>query len=245
MAPIGMFELAPVGIPIVIVGLAYMMTIGRRLLPDRFSEDGQPTDAFGIREYLSEILVLPDSPLIGKSIADSALGRDFDLTILRIVRNKGETVEPRSETVLQEGDLVLVEGSTDDILKIKETAGIDLKADVKPAEPNLDEKEVGLVEMIILPRSPLIGRTLKGQRFRERHGVQVLGINRHDESLRRKISMVPLRMGDVLLVQGRRARIHELAENTALRALGEVEVSTLPGRQENIEFRLPRELATS
>jgi len=223
MAPIGMFELAPVGIPIVIVGLAYMVTIGRRILPDRFSEDGQPNDAFGIREYLSEILVLPGSPLIGKSIADSALGRDFDLTILRIVRNKTETVEPRSETVLQEGDLVLVEGSTDDILKIKETAGIDLKADVKPAEPNLDEKEVGLVEMIILPRSPLIGRTLKGQRFRERHGVQVLGINRHDESLRRKISLVPLRMGDVLLVQGRRARIHELAENTALRALGEVE----------------------
>jgi di/tricarboxylate transporter len=223
MAPIGMFELAPVGIPIVIVGLIYMMTVGRRLLPDRFANDGAHADAFGIREYLSEILVLPGSPLIGKSIADSALGRDFDLTILRILRNKTETVEPRPETILEEGDLVLVEGSTDDILKIKETAGIDLKADVKPAEPNLDEKEVGLVEMLILPRSPLIGRTLKGQRFREHHGVQVLGINRHDENLRRKISMVPLRMGDVLLVQGRRSRIHELSENTALRALGEVE----------------------
>jgi di/tricarboxylate transporter len=224
MAPIGMFELAPVGIPIVLVGLVYMATLGRRMLPDRFADDGKKeADQFGIREYLSEILVLPGSPLIGKSIADSALGRDFDLTILRIARKTGETIQPRSESILQEGDVVLVEGSTDDILKIKETAGIDLKADVKPAEPNLDEKEVGLVEMIILPRSPLIGRTLKGQRFREHHGVQVLGINRHDENLRRKISIVPLRMGDVLLVQGRRSRIHELGENTALRALGEVE----------------------
>jgi di/tricarboxylate transporter len=200
-----------------------MMTLGRRLLPDRFAGDDAKQDAFGIREYLSEIVVLPNSPLIGKSIADSALGRDFDLTILRILRNKTEPIEPRPDTLLQEGDLVLVEGSTDDILKIKETAGIDLKADVKLAEPNLDEKEVGLVEMIILPRSPLIGRTLKGQRFREHHGVQVLGVNRHDETLRRKISALPLRMGDVLLVQGRRSKIHDLGENTALRALGEVE----------------------
>ncbi|MEO7319339.1 MAG: SLC13 family permease [Chthoniobacteraceae bacterium] len=225
MAPMGMFELAPVGIPIVVAGLIYMMTLGRRLIPDRFADDGSDAPAYGVRAYLSELLVLPGSPLIGKTIAESGLGRDLDLTVVRIVRNKTETLPPRAETAIREGDVILVEGGTDEILKVKETAGIDIKADVKLADHSIEDGEVGMVEMIILPGSPLIGRTLKGHRFREHYGLQVLGINRHGETLRRKVSLLPLRLGDVLLVQGPRVKLQEAADDRTFRILGELATS--------------------
>ncbi len=222
LAPMGMFELAPVGIPITLAGLIYMMTLGRKIIPDRFRPEEINGAGESLRAYLTEVLVLPESRLIGKTIAESGLGRDLDLTVLRIVRNKTETVPARAETVLDSGDVVLVQGAPEDILKIKDVAGIDIKADVKLADPNLDDKDTGMVEMIILPGSPLIGRTLKGQRFREHYGLQVLGVNRHGETMHRKVSLLPLKMGDVLLVQGPLAKIEEAADDPTFRLLGDL-----------------------
>ena len=222
LAPMGMFELAPVGIPITLAGLAYMMTIGRRIIPDRFSAEEIGGTPQSIRAYLTEVLVQPDSPLVGKTIAESGLGRDLDLTVLRIVRNKTESIPARADTVIDAGDVILVQGATEDILKIKDTAGIDIKADVKLADPQLQDEDTGMVEMIILPGSPLIGRTLKGQRFREHYGLQVLGVNRHGAMLHRKVSVLPLHMGDVLLVQGPLAKIEEAADDPTFRLLGEL-----------------------
>lgn len=222
LAPMGMFELAPVGIPITIAGLIYMMTIGRRIIPDRFRPEEIGGNAQSIRVYLSEVLVLPESKLIGKTIAESGLGRDLDLTVLRIVRDKTQSIAARADTVIQPGDVILVQGASDDILKIKDIAGIDIKADVKLADPELQDKDTGMVEMIILPGSPLIGRTLKGQRFRERYGLQVLGVNRHGEMTHRKVSVLLLHLGDVLLVQGPLAKIEEAADDPTFRLLGDM-----------------------
>ncbi len=84
LAPMGMFELAPVGIPIAVAGLVYMMTIGRRIIPDRFREDEISATSRSLREYLSEVVVLPGSALAGMTIAESGFGRAMDLTVLRI-----------------------------------------------------------------------------------------------------------------------------------------------------------------
>jgi di/tricarboxylate transporter len=116
-----------------------------------------------------------------------------------------------------------VEGVRDQILKIKDTTGISIKADAKLADPDQTEETLSLVEVILLTRSPLIGRRLKGIRFRERFGLQVLAINRRGESITRKISQVPLRMGDMLLVQGHRERIRVLEEENLFHVLGAVE----------------------
>src|SRR5205085_5690400 len=119
----------------------------------------------------------------GKTLAESALGRDLDLMVLRIVRNKDEYLAPASDTLLRDGDVIIVEGRSEEILKVKDIAGMDIKADVKLVEQNLDPAELGLVEVILLPRSGLIGRTLKGFGFREHYGLQVIGISRHGETL--------------------------------------------------------------
>jgi di/tricarboxylate transporter len=221
MSPIGMFELTPVGIPIAVIGGIYMYFMGRRLVPER-TPPGNIAEKFGVYAYLTEIMILPGSSLIGKTLAESGLGRDLDLTVLKVVRGKHRSLAPRANTRLEEGDVLLVEGWRDEILKVKSISGIDMKADVKLSDPELQSEDVRLVEAILLPGSPLIGRTLKGFRFRERYGLQVLAVNRHGETLSRKISQIPLRMGDVLLVQGHHANITALEEGNTFRILGSV-----------------------
>lgn len=214
MEPLGMFELTPVGLPILVVGIAYMFLIGRRLIPDR-SEQTEPLDGFSRQTYLTEALVLPGSPLTGKTLAESGLGRDLDLTVLRVVRDKHRYLAPQADLILNEGDVLLVEGGRDEVLKIQNQVGINIKANVKLSDPDLQSEDLRLIEAIVLPRSPLIGRTLKGARFRERYGLQVLAINRRGETIQRKISQTQLRVGDFLLIQGHHSNVAALeADNT-------------------------------
>ena len=221
LRPMGMFELAPVGIPIAIIGLLYMFFIGRRLIPNRAPETDLMGE-FGMRPYLSELVILPSSTYIGKTLAAANLRQDLDVNVIQIVRNKKEVLLPKPDLVLAAGDVLLVEGKTEQLLKIKDTAGIDIKADVKLTGPTPEAKGVSLVEVILMPKSPLIGRTLKGYRFRERYGLQVLGLNRHGENIRRKLSQVPLRMGDVLLLQGPPEHITSLQDQNVVKILNAV-----------------------
>ncbi len=207
--PIGMFELTPVGLPILVAGLLYMRFLGRRLMPVR----GRPDDLmdFGKRVYLTELVILPGSPLVGKTLAQSGLGHDLDLTILWLVRGKVRRLVPKAQEVLRAGDELLVEGKREEILKIKEKTGIEIKADYKLSDPKFKAEDMSLVEAVLLPGSPLLGRTLKESRFRHEYGVQVLALYRHGETIFRKISEISLRMGDVLLLQGHRSRIARIS----------------------------------
>lgn len=222
MRPMGMFELAPVGIPITVLGLIYMTFIGKRLIPDR-ARANQDDDNLAAQTYLTEILILPGSLLAGKTLAESGLGRDLDLTVVRVVRDKKRYLAPEAELELKAGDVLLVEGERDEILTIKNTAGIDIKADVKLSDPRLQSGDVRLAEAILLTRSPLIGRTLKGFGFRERYGLQVLAINQHGQNIRRKISQIRFRIGDMLLIQGRQPNINALEEEGAFRVIRSLE----------------------
>jgi di/tricarboxylate transporter len=224
MPAMRMFELTPVGLPIALAGLAYVWVIGRRLLPARAPAAGPEDDQFGLRPYLTEVLVRPDSALAGKTLAESSFGRELDLIVLRIVRD-GKYHRARATTRLEAGDVLLVEGRREEILRIKDTAGIDIRADAEFGINDPGADGLRLAEGILMPRSTLIGRTLKGTRFRERYGVQVLAINRHDAVLRQKLSDVRLATGDVLLVQGPPDQLRSL-DSQNVRILGAVEDRT-------------------
>ena len=222
LEPMGMFELAPAGVPIAIVGLLYVWFIGRRLIPDR-AQAADLTEQFGVRPYLSEIVIQPGSSLADKTLADAKVGQSLGLTVLRIVREKDNYLAPHGHTVLRVGDVLLVEGTQENIIKIKDVAGIEIKADVNLADPDLEAGDMALVEGIVLPGSPLIGRTLKRYRFREQTGLQVLGINHHGQNVVEKIGQVPLKLGDVLLLQGLRANLRRVHEENLFRVLHPIE----------------------
>ena len=222
LEPMGMFELAPVGIPITVIGILYMLWIGKRLIPERAGASDEDEN-LAAQTYLTEILINPGSPLSNKTLSESGLGRDLDLTVVRVVRGKNRYLAPQADLELCTGDVLLVEGERDEILKIKNTAGVDIKADIKLSDPSLQTDEIRLAEAILLTRSPLIGRTLKGYGFRERYGLQVLAINQHGQNIHRKISQIRFRMGDMLLIQGHPSNINALEEEGAFRVIRSLE----------------------
>jgi len=224
LEPLSMFELTPVGIPIALVGLAYMFFIGRRLIPDRAPPESL-LEQFGVRSYITEVLVLPDSPLVGKTFAEINLGRDFDLQVVRVLREPNLNLWPRARMAVREGDVLLVRGARNEILKVKDTAGIEIRPDVELSDPDLRTEEATLVEALVVPRSRLAGRTLRSVGFSERYRLQVLALNRHGRNILEKLSRTVLHVGDVLLLQGHTTAIARLADDGAVSVLNSVEES--------------------
>ncbi|HEX8070044.1 MAG TPA: SLC13 family permease [Pyrinomonadaceae bacterium] len=221
LQPFTMFELTPVGVAIVAVGMLYMLLLGLRLLPARGRAESL-AEQYHIREYMSEVVVLQNSPLAGQTLAAADLSQQMDLTVVGILRGKQGRIAPRPEEVIQPGDSLLVQGRMEDILRVKSEAGIEIKADFKLSDRDLETGGWELFEAMILRGSSLVGRTLKGTRFRERYGLTALAINRHGVALLSKLSTVAMRFGDVLLVQGRRAQVEHLAAEGNLLLLEDV-----------------------
>ncbi len=228
LSPIGMFELTPVGIPIAVVGVIYMLVLGRYLVPDRIPED----ELEDLRKdlYLTEMLIPPESPLAGKTLRECVLGDEWDLNVLRIIRDDQRYILPLADIELEEGDTLLVEGKRENILRIKAMKNVEIKADVKFALSDLETEETMLVDVIITPGSPLIGRTLQGLRFRNRYELQVLAVDRHGETILRKLSQVRLQTADILVVQGDEAQIKALDRRGLFRVLSSA-IEKRPNRE--------------
>lgn len=224
LEPYTMFELTPVGICIVAVGMLYMLILGLRLLPARGGADSF-TEQYGMREYTSELLILDTSPLVGQMLAEADLGTNLDLTVVQIVRGTPDDqrrIAPQPEERIEGGDMLVVQGSMENILRVKSEAGIEIKPDFELSDHYLQTGDVELFEVMVLRGSDLAGSTLKSARVRERHDVTVLAINRHGKDLRSKMSETSLRFGDVLLVQGSRERVEVMAAESELLLLEDV-----------------------
>jgi di/tricarboxylate transporter len=221
MEPISMFELTPVGIAIVAAGLVYMLVLGLRLLPSRGGADSL-AEQYHIREYMSEVVVLDNSPLIGRTLAEANLSVEYDLTVIGIIRGRSGRIAPRADVHIEAGDLLLVQGRVEDILRVKTAAGIEISPDFELSDQMFQSGDSDLFEAMVLRGSNLIGRTLRGLNFRDRYGLTVLAINRHGMAHLTKLSTISLRFGDVLLVQGRREKIDPLVSGGSLLLLEDV-----------------------
>jgi di/tricarboxylate transporter len=215
---LGMFEITPIGLIIIVVGTLYMMFIGIRLLPDHAAED--LTDAYAMRKYLSEIIVLPGSPLIGQKSFDSDLNI-LEFRILKIIRG-GEQFLPTSRVILEEGDTLVVEGLVENLMKVKKIEGIEIKPEFTLGDRDLQSANFRIAEVLLTMQSELPGRTLREANFRKYAGLTVLAIYRHGQTLLEGVSDTVLRVGDLLLVQGPEDRIEAMRSLPGLSILDEV-----------------------
>jgi len=219
MRPIGLFEVAPVGVVLVVVGIAYMLGIGRHLLPDHAPET--LAEGYQIREYLSEVVAPEGSPLVGQRIFGSDLAA-LGVRVLKVVRD-GTTFIPQPRTVIRAGDVFFVQGRSEDLLKIKATAGIEIRPETRLSDLGTQDDAIRIVEMIVTPQSDLQGRDLREANFRERYGLTVLAIYRHGHSHVERLSRIVLQTGDLLLVQGPAERLTYLRRHPDLWMLEEVD----------------------
>jgi len=224
--PFSMFELTAVGVVTFAAGMLYMMLIGRRMLPNRGGEDSF-AEQYHIREYVSELLVLPDSPLVGKTLGEAKLNTELDLHILGIVRSGQTIASPDPSERIQRRDSLLVEGTIEDILRVKEEIGLEIKADFMLHDAMLESGKVELFEVMVMRDSRLVGQTLKSIRFRQTYDLTVLAINRHGETIINKLSSFVLRFGDVLLVQGMREEVEPLVQDGELLLLEDVSAHSM------------------
>ncbi len=215
LSPIGMFELTPVGLPIAVLGIAYLTLAAWRLVPAR----GQVelSKEYHLREYLTEVVVSPRSPLAGRTVAEVELGKTWDLNLLAIVRG-GEAQEPDPEEPIAAGDLLIVEGAVERLLQLKDTLKVEMRSETSWTAA-VERGSLHLVEAIVLPRSDLVGRTLKEARFRQRYEANVIGLNRHGETLIEKLGRIRIRVGDVLLLQGTEEALDHILVRTGLMLL--------------------------
>jgi di/tricarboxylate transporter len=223
---IGFFGFAPMGLVLLTTGVLYMALVGRHLLPVREGAQGRQ-DVYRLREYVSETRVLSTSPLAGKTLLDSGLGRDYDLTVLGLERD-GECLDRIGrDTLIQKDDLLTVEGSPDGLMEARAALGLASEAEQRLDLERLEPGNVQLIEATLAPNTGLVGRTLRDVRFRDRYGFTALAIWRHGEAIMEKLREVPLHFGDALLLQGPQHRVRELQEGKDFLVLEPLEVEQL------------------
>jgi di/tricarboxylate transporter len=202
-----LFQFSALGIITFLIGLAYLSFIAPRLLPNRKSLTSDlVSEGYGLEDYVTEVIVSPTSKLIGKTFRSAQLQGDSQVDVLEIIRAQERLPQPVINRIIRAEDILLVRGKTDDLLKIRTEQGLDLLADVKFNQKNLESElnsaEEGVAEVLILSNSRLIGTTLKDIRFRQRYNLTVLALRRGEELIRERLGRVPLKFGDLLLVQG-------------------------------------------
>ncbi len=190
LAPFSMFEFLPVGVAVCVAGILYMTLVGHRLLPQ--TREAGVLEKRAIREYLSEVVVTPGSPLAGQALRDTQLAQMGLQVRADPARRPAAYAEPHVQ--LQEGDLLLVQASREGLLQVKDTAGIEIRPDSRWGR-GPDERDADIAEALLMPQSRLIGRTIKELDFRRRFGLTVLAIYRHGHALATRIGGLPLRGG--------------------------------------------------
>ncbi|MEA5598348.1 SLC13 family permease [Rivularia sp. UHCC 0363] len=225
-----LFEFTKLGLMVFTVGLAYLTLVAPRLLPDRKIKSNTITTDYDLKDYVSEIIVAPASNLVGQTLRKSQLQRKFDLDVLEIIRNDNHFPQPLADKLLQVGDILMVRGGKECLLKVKDEKGIELLSDVqfsdKSWERDLSSGEESIAEVLILSNSNLIGSNLKDIRFRQRYNTTVLAIRRGEELVRERLGKVKLRFGDVLLLQGPKESFLGLQTSRDLLFIGDRDLET-------------------
>ncbi len=211
-APFKMFEFSKLGALFLVLGIAYLLMFGRRLLPARRTQEAL-TDDYHLREYLTELVIQPKSRLIGKTLKQSNLSLANDIEVLDIRRNKQRLDALLHEIVLERDDLLIVKGNIDNIMRVRHVEGLEIHPEVKLSDADLESSDIALAEGVISTASGLIGKTLKQADFRKRFQATVLAVRRHGGDMREKLGRVRLQMGDTLLIQGRKDRLQSLRES--------------------------------
>lgn len=208
MQPLGMFEFTQIGIATVLVGILYMAFIGSRMVPERDGKDSKSSDM--MRQYLAEVVILKNSPLIGQKAFDSDFSA-LEFQVLKI-RREGQMVDAGPHELLAEGDIVLVAGKVENLIKVKKIEGIDILEDVALRSAGVNTKNAQVVEVVLTPRCGFVGQSMRESNFRQRSGLSVMALMRGDSSLMHHMGDEKLQAGDLMLLQGPAERFRAFEE---------------------------------
>ncbi|MFZ0428148.1 MAG: SLC13 family permease [Acidobacteriota bacterium] len=222
--PIRMFEFIPLAAILLVLGLTYVVIAGRRSLPERTSASSLATN-FNLASYLVEVQVPADSRLIGRTCRDVQIRERYGLTVVAILRGETDITKVVAFEPIQEGDILIIEGNFDDVLRLRNDQKVSLLPGIEVDERNLTPEGHKIGEALVPVTSRLIGKTLKESDFGHQFNALVLALRRHGETLYSRLADTPLRASDCLLLMTTPQRLTELRYSDNLQVVSELETS--------------------
>jgi len=234
----GFFDFTPIGLLVLLVGIAYIMLFGRRLLPQEEGVEGVAKDRlslldlaqiYNVTNQLHRLRLWAGSPMEGKTVGQALLRTRYGVTVLGVERQqrRTKTVKPALiDTEFRAGDIIYAVGTDEEVDSLVKAEELE-RLEIGEGQGKVAAQELGLVEVLLAPRSELIGKTLSEARFRERYGLSVLAVLRQGEPLRKELVETPLAFGDSLLMGG-----------------GWTQIDLLQGKQKDfLVLNLPKEMS--
>jgi di/tricarboxylate transporter len=221
---LGIFSIAPIGLTLLAAGTLFVLVVGRFLLPARQSGD-ESVDHFRLDGYYTELALLPESALVGKTIAELESKQKFDLRVVTWFRNKRSRAKPFGKKKTKAGDVLVIRTNPDRLATIHEERGIvlqpvhkyenDLFFSQNNNGKNGDEDEISsrLVQSVVAPKAEIIGKTIGQIDFLRTFGVIVVGVWRQRGALQTELSRIRLREGDVLVMLGDSSSLKRIADD--------------------------------
>lgn len=200
--PFRMFDFAPVGIGVALIGIVFIISIGWRLIPCREGRLSQE-DLFKIDSYLTEVYVPEGSKYAGKRLIDLGCATDGDITVVGHVRNERKLPFFSPYRAFNEDDHIIIKANAEDLKEFLEVTELELTASKKLSAEDLRSDEISVVEAVVTANSPMERQTVRSLNLRSVYGINLLGISREGAQLKSRPDQVRFRAGDVLLLQGR------------------------------------------
>jgi di/tricarboxylate transporter len=227
--PFNMFDYAPVGLGISVVGLIYL-TFAYRLLPKDRRAGVSIDAAINIENYVVEAVIAEDSPLVDKTASDVEKMGEGEVELTTIVRERFRRYKPTPALKLRAGDVLLLEGEPVAIEKVMGQAGLEL-ARQKGEEKAPDADTVGVVEGVVTGDSPLVGTNLIELDVHKRYDVNVLALSRSGERIEQRLRSVRFHPGDVIVLQGRIDILPDTLQRLGILPLAERDIALGRGRR--------------
>jgi di/tricarboxylate transporter len=227
--PFKMFDFTPVGFAVAVVGLLYLATIGWRLVPRDRQGESEARDLFRIKAYITEARVPEKSPLVGEAVRKVEQLCDNEISVMAIYRGRRRMLAPAGVERLWRNDVLILEGDPAALEPLLDGSKLEQTGRKDFSDEDLKSDEIRLVEAVLMPNSPIEGRSMRGLRMHDRYGVNLLAVAREGMAPRASLGSIRFRTGDVLLLQGER--------NTLQQALSAMKCLPLADRG----LRVPRQ----
>ncbi|MEM7334776.1 MAG: SLC13 family permease [Chloroflexota bacterium] len=220
LEPFQLFDFAPMGLIIMFSSIIYMILVGRHLLPEHTDtthseESADLSNEYMLNQLLTEVRILPGSSLIDQTISDSRMGELYDVTVIGVKRGDRLFMGVSPNIRLTEDDILFVQGEHAQLEAISNNIGFRFRFNPQLSAKDLSSSDAIVAEAVVSQKAPFLGRTLATSNFRTRYGASVLAIWREESPVKGHLKRIPLRLGDTLLIHGRRENIEALRDDSA------------------------------
>jgi di/tricarboxylate transporter len=214
MEPFNFFSFTPIGLLILVVSIGFIVLLGPLLLPRERDDGSQDKGRLTLSDLVNHyqlggtahlFLIEPNCPLAGTTLAQALLRTRFGLTVIglaRMVSGKPVLAPALVQTEYRVGDVMFMTGTQEDVDRLTVSIPGLTRIPVEEHHRGIVTREIGVAEVLLTPRSQLISHTIREARFREDHGLSVVGILRKGEPLHEELLNTRLEFGDSLLVCG-------------------------------------------